>query len=83
MVSYIGLSQKWSAARVEATGNHIILERKLFSSFGKNFICDSCDILFLDPDIQRWVEYPMTLFLKVTFYWENTHDWYLTIIHRR
>ena len=68
LVPYIGLNQKWSATKVEATSDHIVLDRKLFTSFGENFHCDSSDILFPDPDIHGWVENLMTNFLKFTFY---------------
>ena len=83
VVSYIGLNQKWSAAKVEATGDHIVMDRKLFTSFSRNFHCDYSDICFPDPDIHRWVENPMTYFLKRTFIWEKVHDWDLTITHQR
>ena len=83
VVLYIGLNQKWSATKVEATGDHIVVNRKFFTNFGANFHYDKSDILLPDPDIQGWVKYPMTLFLIVTFYWEKAHDWYLTITHRR
>ena len=33
VVSYIGLNQKWSVDRVEATSDHIIVDRKFFTSF--------------------------------------------------
>ena len=77
---YIILSQNWSAAKVEATGDQIVLNRKLFTSFGGNFYCNSSDILFSDPDMHRRIEYPMTTFLKLTFYWKKSHYRYLTII---
>ena len=44
VVPCIGLSKKWSAAKGEATGDHIVLNRKLFTSFGGNFYCYSSDI---------------------------------------
>ena len=53
VISYIGLNQKWSAAKVEVTGDHIVLNRKPFTSFGGNFYCNSFDILFPDTDIHR------------------------------
>ena len=83
MLPYIGLSQKWSAAKVEARGDHIALNRKLFTSFGENFYCNSSDIVFPEPDIYRGIEYPMTTFLKITFYWKKSHYWYLTITYRK
>ena len=83
VVPFIGLSQKWSAAKVEATSDHIVLNRKLFTCFGGDFHRDSSDILFPDSYIQGWVEYPMTHFLKLTFYWKKSHYRYLTITHRR
>ena len=83
MVPYIGLSQKWSAAKVKATYHHIVLDWKLFTSLGGNVHCDSSDIYFFDPDIQRRVKYPMTHFLKVIFYLEKAHYWYLTITYQR
>ena len=46
-VPYTGLNQKWSAAKVEATGNHIVLNRKLFTSFGRKFYCNSSSIFSL------------------------------------
>ena len=46
-VPYKGLTQKWSAAKINATGYHIVLDRKLFTSFGWNFNSDSSDIFFL------------------------------------
>ena len=71
LVPFIGLNQKWSAAKVEATGNHIVLNKKLFTSLDGNFYCNSSDILFPDPDIHRGIDYPITTFLKITFYWKN------------
>ena len=73
VVPYIGLSHKWSAAKVKATGDHIVLNKKLFTSFGGNFYCNSSDIIFHDPDIHWGIENPMTTFLKVTFYWKKSH----------
>ena len=81
VVPYIGLNQKWSVANVEATGDHIVLNRKLFISFGGNFYCS--DIVFLNPDIHRRIEYTMTAFLKIAFYWKKSHYWYLTITYRK
>ena len=43
VVPYTGLNQKWSARKVEATGDYIVLNRKLFTSFGGNFYCSSSD----------------------------------------
>ena len=83
VVPYIGLNQKWSAAKFEATNDYIVLNRKLFTRFGENFYCNSSDILFPDLDIHRGIEYPMTTFLKITFYWMKSHYWYLTITTRR
>ena len=83
VVPFIGLNQKWSTAKVETTNNQTIMDRKLITSLGCNFHCNSIDILFSDSDIQEWVKYPMTVFLKSTFYWEKAHDWYLTITDRR
>ena len=82
LVPYIGLNQKWSAAKVETTGDHIVLQ-KLFTSFGGNCYCNSSDILFLDTDIHRGIEYPMTTFLKLTIYWKKFYYWYQTSTYRR
>ena len=67
VIPYIGLNQKWSAAKVEATGYHIVWNRKLFTSFGENLYCNSSDILFPDLDIYRGINYSMTTFIKITF----------------
>ena len=82
-VPYIGLNQKWSAAKVEATGDNIVLNRKLFTSFGGSFYCNNSDIVCPDPDIHRGIKYPMTTFLKITFNWKKSHYWYLTITYQR
>lgn len=63
VVYYIGLNQKWSAAKLEMTNDHIVLIRKLFINFCKNLYCDSFDILFPYPEIQMWVEYLLNHFL--------------------
>ena len=73
VVFYIGLNQNWSAEKVEATGDHIVLNRKLFTSFGENFYCNCSDVCFLYPYIHRGIEYPMTTFLTLTFYWKKSH----------
>ena len=57
VVPYICINQIWSAAKVEATGDHLVLNRKLFTSFGANFYCNSFDILFSDLDIHQGIEY--------------------------
>ena len=80
MAPYISLNQKWSAAKIVATADHIVLNRKLLTSFGRNFYCNSFDILFPESDIHQGIEYPMTTFLKLTF-WEEilllVPDYYL------
>ena len=81
VVSYIVINQEWSAAKVEATANYIGLNRKLFTSLSKNCFCNSFEILFPDPDLHRGIEYQMTTFLKLTFYFNKipllVHDYYL------
>ena len=47
VVPYIGLTQKWSAAKVEATGDHIVVNRKFITSFGANLHCDSSEFFSL------------------------------------
>ena len=71
VVPYIGLNQKWSTANVKATSDQTILGRKFITSLGLNFHCNNIDILFSDSDIQGWVKYPMTVFLKLTFLGES------------
>ena len=83
VVPFIGLNHKWSAAKVEGRGDHIVEDRKFFTSFGGNFYCNSYNIIYSDSDIHGWVKYLMTIFLKVTFYWEKAHDGYLTITNWR
>ena len=68
VVAYIGLSQKCSAAKVEATSDHIVLNRKLFTSFYENFYSNTFDIFFTYVGIHRGIENPMTAFLKLTFH---------------
>ena len=67
VVPYIGLRQKLSAAKVEATGYYIVLYKNLFTSFGGNIYCNSIDIFFTDTDIHGGIEHEMTVFLKLTF----------------
>ena len=45
-VSYISHSQKWSAAKLEATGDNNGLNMKLFTRLGANFYCNSSDTVF-------------------------------------
>ena len=47
VVPYLGLCQKWSAAKVELTGDPIVLNRNLFISFSGNFNLNNSDIFFL------------------------------------
>ena len=54
MVPYIGLRQKWPAAEVKATGDQTILDRKLFTSLGANFHCDSIEIFSLTLTYKGW-----------------------------
>ena len=68
---YIGLNQKWSAAKVEATGDHIVLNRKLFTSFGGNLNCNSSDILFFNLDIYRGINTQWPVSWKLLFIRKN------------
>ena len=67
VVSYIGLNQKWSSTKVKATNDYIVLNRKLFTSFGKKFYCINSGILFPDVDIHREIKYPITTFFENYF----------------
>ena len=71
------------AAEVKATGDHTVLNNKLFTSFGENFYCNSFDILVTDSDIHRGIKYTITIFVKLTFYYKKSHYWYLAITYRR
>ena len=42
---YLGLSKKWSVAKVETTNDQIINDNKRLTSFGFNFHCDSIEIV--------------------------------------
>lgn len=59
---HIGLSQEWSAAKIDATGYHIVLDKRFFTRFGEKFYCNSSNILFHHPGIRGFVKYPLTFF---------------------
>ena len=68
VIPNIGLSLKWSAAKVYATGYNIVINRKLFTIVGLNFNCNSFNRFVSDPDIQELIEHPMIDFLILAFY---------------
>ena len=80
---YIGLNQKWSAVKIEATGDNIVLNSKLFTSFGKIFYCNSIDILFPDSHVHLGIENPIIVFLKLTQYLKKLYYRDLTITYWR
>lgn len=79
----IRICQEWPAVKVNLAGDTTILDKTFFTSLGANFYCDSINILFPDPDIQKRIKYSMTCLLKTTWYLQKAHYWYVTISHRR
>ena len=67
MVLYIGLNQKWPAAKVEATCDLSINNRKVFSGVGIYFNGYIADRVFFNLYVVWWVEVPVPHFIKLTF----------------
>ena len=69
MGPYIGLNQKWFTAKVEATGDLSINNRKVFpyvGTYSKGYIADG---VFFNLYVVWWVEVPVLNFIKHTLNW--------------
>ena len=66
MVPYIGLNQKWQPAKVEATGDLSINNRKVFLGVGTYFNGYIPDGVFYNLYVVWWVEVPVPHFIKLT-----------------
>ena len=62
----IGLNQKWSAAKVEATSDLSINNQKFFSGIGTYFNGYIAEGVFLNFHVVWWVEVPVPNFIKFT-----------------
>ena len=60
-----------------------VFDKKVFTNPGANFDSDTIYNLFLDLYIQRRIEYPMSIVLEMSSYWNKPHYWYLTISNMR
>ena len=66
MVYYIGLNQKWPAAKVEATAALSINNRKVFPGIGTYFNNYIADGVFVNLYVVWWVQVSVFHFIKLT-----------------
>ena len=69
MVPYIGLNQKWPAAKVQATGDLSINNGKVFPGVGTYFNGYIADGVLFHIYVVWWVAIPVPHFIKLTLNW--------------